>query len=73
MRSVRRRLILDKNGAGTPNSMQDPDGVALDSQGNLYVSACGMGPSDEGVFRITPDLQITKILGDAGDGTHTAT
>ena len=52
--------------------MHDPDGVVLDSQGNLYVSACGLGPSDQGVFKIAPDLQVTKVMGAAGDGTHEA-
>jgi len=64
--------ILDASGAGTPNSVRDPDGVALDSQGNLFVGVCGLGPSDQGVFKIAPDLQVTKVMGAEGDGVHAA-
>ena len=59
-------LILDSNGAGAPNSMKDPDGVVLDSQGNLYVAACGSGPGsgDQGVFKITPGGVVTELMDD---------
>ena len=64
--------ILSSSGIGTPNSMLDPDGIAVDSADNVYVAACGLGPVSEGVFRITPGGAITQVLDTTGDGVSPA-
>ncbi len=66
-------LILDSSGEGVPNSLQDPDGIAIDSSGNIYVAACGRVGADEGVWRITPTGQKTQVLDSNGDGVNLAT
>ena len=67
-------LVFDENGSsGVPNSARDPDGVAIDSEGNVYIAACGYSLADEGVFKVTPFGIKTKIMGGDGDGTHPAT
>ena len=65
--------ILDSGGAtGVPDSMIDPDGIVVDSQNNVYVAACGGGPSSEGVFKIATGGTITKVLDSTGDGVNGA-
>ena len=66
--SARITRILSSAGLGTPDSMLDPDGIAVDSADNVYVAACGLGPSSEGVFKITPDDEISLVLDSTGDG-----
>lgn len=64
--------ILGEDGAGVPNSVRDPDGITIDSIGNVYVGACGAGPQSMGVFKIAPDLTVTQVLDWTGDGTNMA-
>ena len=63
-------LILDRSGEGTPNSMIDPDGIAVDSAGNVYVAACGYGAPSTGFFKITPGGTVTRLIDSTGDGVH---
>ena len=63
-------LILDRSGAGTPNSMIDPDGIAVDSAGNVYVAACGLSAASTGFFKITPSGNVTRLIDSTGDGIH---
>ena len=64
--------ILDSSGAGAPSSLQDPDGVAIDSQGNVYIAACGTGANNEGVWKVTPTGSITQLMDISGDGVNSA-
>jgi len=68
-------LILDSSGTGTPDSMIDPDGIAVDSQGNVWVAACGTSglSTDDftsGLFKITATGEVTKVIDASGDGVH---
>lgn len=63
-------LILDRTGAGTPGSMVDPDGIAVDSAGNVYVAACGRSTLSTGFFKITPDGDVTQLIDSMGDGVN---
>lgn len=64
--------ILDASGGGTAATLGDPDGLALDSQGNLYVAACGSSASNQGLFRITPALDVSLVIDSSGDGMNPA-
>jgi len=64
--------ILSSVGAGTPGSMRDPSGIAVDSADNIYVAACPISPQSEGVFRITPAGVVTQVLDSTGDGLNSA-
>ncbi|MDH3627478.1 MAG: DUF4215 domain-containing protein, partial [Acidobacteriota bacterium] len=59
--------IFNSFGAGAPNSLLDPDGVAFDSLGNVYTAACGLGPDSEGVFMRDSMGVITEVISDQGD------
>jgi cysteine-rich repeat protein len=60
--------VIDSSGAGLPDSLVDPDGLAVDADGNLFVAACGLQPQNVGVFKVTPAGEVSKIIGYDGDG-----
>ena len=62
--------IIDSSGAGTPFSLIDPDGVAVDSAGNVYVASCGLAPGGDGVFKILTDGSKIQLMDTSGDGTN---
>ena len=55
--------IIDATGDGT-NNMVQPLGVAVDSEGTVYVTA----HLTHNVFRITPGGEIAQIMDQSGDG-----
>ena len=61
-------LILDRSGEGPPDSMIRPDGIAVDSAGNVYVAACGLSSASTGLFKITPGGNVTRLIDSTGDG-----
>ena len=55
--------IIDATGDGGGNVLESPDGVAVDSIGNVYV----VGYSNDNAFKITPGGTITEIIDVTGD------
>jgi DNA-binding beta-propeller fold protein YncE len=60
--------IMDSSGDGT-YTLTNPDGIAVDADGNVFVAGCGNG-SNDAVFMIEPDGTKTRILDTSGDGVH---
>ena len=60
--------VIDASGDGF-NTLDLPDDVAVDAQGNLFVVDVG---SDR-VFRVEPDGDIDVVLSATGDGVQAAT
>jgi len=46
-----------------PDPFQEPEELAVDAAGNVYVAASG----SNNAFKITPDGTITKLIGNGGD------
>jgi uncharacterized protein YjiK len=57
--------IIDATGDGGGNALDNALGVAVDSNGNVYVSGTG---TSHNVFKITPGGTITEIIDPTGDG-----
>ncbi len=55
--------LIDETGDGI-HELDEPEGVALDAAGNVYVT----GAESDNAFRITPAGGITQIIGPDGDG-----
>jgi len=53
-------------GTAYGSALHGPQGVAVDSAGNVYVT----GYTSGNAFKITPDGTITEIIDGSGDGTH---
>ena len=60
--------IIDATGDGAGNALDEPEGVAVDSDGNVYVA----GSFSDNVFQITPGGTITEIIDATGDGAGNA-
>jgi len=58
--------IIDGDGDGLGNKLQDISVVAVDSKDNVYVG----GWDTHNVFKITPANVITEIINDTGDGSN---
>ena len=56
--------IIDSSANGLGNTLSNPDGVATDASGNVYVT----GTNSDNAFRIAPDGTITRIINETGDG-----
>jgi hypothetical protein len=56
--------IIDPTGDGAGNALTWPDGIAVDSQRNVYVA----GQLSDNVFKITPAGVITEFMDPTGDG-----
>jgi len=55
-------LILDATGDGSTGPMEDPGGIATDAVGNVFITACGTGDENEGVWKIPLGGTPIKIL-----------
>jgi len=56
--------IIDSTGDGGGNVLTNPQDVATDSSGNVFV----VGPNSGNVFKITPGGNITEIIDSTGGG-----
>jgi len=56
--------IIDATGDGSWNTLDSPVGIAVGSNGNVYVAAS----DTHNAFRITPSGTITEIIDATGDG-----
>ena len=54
--------IIDGTGDGAGNTLSGPYGIAVDGNGNVYVTGY------DNAFRITPGGVITEIIDSTGDG-----
>ena len=57
--------IIDATGDGTGNTLDYPQGLAVDGSGTVYVA----GGGSHNVFEVTPAGAITEIIDATGDGT----
>ncbi len=56
--------IIDANGDGAGDGLAAPCGIAVDGDGNVYVT----GFNTDNAFKITPVGVITEIIDMTGDG-----
>lgn len=56
--------VLDVTGDGSGNSLVLPQGIAVDSAGNVYV----VGLASRNVFRIATTGVVTQVIDESGDG-----
>ena len=56
--------IIDATGDGTGNTLNWPQGIAVDGSGNVYLT----GFNTHNAFKITPGGVITEIIDFTGDG-----
>ena len=57
--------IIDSTGDGMGNTLNYPEGIAVDGNGNVYVA----GIDSDNAFKITSGGVITEIIDSTGDGT----
>ncbi len=56
--------IIDGTGAGGVNMLEEPNAIAVDAAGNVYVT----GQTSDNAFKIAPDGTVTLIIDASGDG-----